>query len=138
MRHLTIAIVALATSCGAQAEHAPVAKAGGGDKIACLEKRVAALEQEKSALRTELSELPKNCGTQIAALEARTRKNRDVNDLIAKSLKRGVKIRNGKLDTCLFPDNLGVGGFRKCANDDREVWALPVARRSDFLCYAPT
>jgi hypothetical protein len=96
---------------------------------ACLEKRVTTLEQERAALRAELVELPKNFGAQIAALEARLGKridaeNKDVNGLIAKSLKRGVKIRNGKLDTCLFSDNLGVGGFRKCSNDDKEVWML--------------
>jgi hypothetical protein len=129
VRHLTIAIVALATSCGAQAANAASCEGWWWDKVACLEKRVTALEQDKAALRAELAELPKNFGAQIAALEARLGKrvdaeNKDVTGLIAKSLKHGVKIRNGKLDTCLFSDNLGVGGFRKCANDDKEVWTL--------------
>jgi hypothetical protein len=126
---LSIALVGFSLSLGATAAQAADCEGWWWDKIKCLEKRVAVLEQQQVNLQAQLAEMPKTFGAQIAALEARLGKridqeNKDVNGLIVKSLQRGVKLRNSKLDTCLFSDHLGVGGFRKCMNDDSEVWLL--------------
>lgn len=129
MRSLSIGLFAIAMSSVLQPAHAAYCQGWWWQKIDCLEKRVASLEQSQAALQREVRDLPQKFAAQLGALEAKINRRidaeiKDINGRIAETLRAGVKLRNGKEDTCIFSDNIGVGGFTKCGSDEREVWML--------------
>jgi hypothetical protein len=129
VRSLLIGLLTVAASAILQPAYAAECTGWFWQKIDCLQKRVEELEQSQAALQKEIRELPQKFAVQVRAVDARLTKRidgeiKDIGGQITESLRSGVKIRNGKEDTCIFSESLGVGGFRKCNNDEREVWVL--------------
>jgi hypothetical protein len=129
VRSLGVGILVVVASSILQPAYAADCTGWWWQKIDCLQKRVTDLEQSQAALQKELRELPQRFAVQVRAVEAKLNKRidgevKDIGGQVSESLRRGVKIRNGKEDTCIFSESIGVGGFRKCNNDEREVWVM--------------
>jgi hypothetical protein len=134
MRSIVLGFFALTLASALQPAEAADCEGWFWQKIECLQQRVATLEQRNLALEKELRDMPQRFAAQLRALETRLNKriDLDVDDVdkrVDVALKRGVRVRNAKEDTCLFSDAAGVGGFRRCENTSPEIWNLQALQK---------